>query len=361
MTVTQRMQASLILAALVAAVGVVLQFHDALLIAATIGAAGLLWSTRERKAWLTAAVLVAGGVYWSSLDGLRCSAWYRGRAVFAKLGGQIPYVAWRDVSKAVLSPCQPQALFLESLADSVALLDEKIVDGEKLEQYRTTLGDFWITGAEQYLLAWVVWELTVQSDYESGNVTVRPGDTVFDCGAHVGAFTRYALQRGAGHVIAIEPDPVNVYCLRENFAAEITSGQVTVIEAGVWDSKTNLTLSQPEGHSGSKSFVLKSEEDKEGVEGVPVLPLDDIVEQLNLSQVDFVKMDIEGSERHALRGAKRTLEQFKPRLAICTYHRPDDPTVIPAVIAEVRNDYRIHAKDFFLRWGPAGPKVLFFE
>ena len=357
MTVTQRRQASLILAALVAAVGVVIQLHDAALIAATIAAAGLLWSTRERKAWLIAAVLVAGGVYWSTLDVFRCSAWYRGRAVFAKLGGQIPYVAWRDVSKAVLSPCQHPALMFESSLDSVALLDEKTVDGEKLEQYRTTLGDFWITGAGQYVLAWVVWELTVQSDYESGNVTVRPGDTVLDCGAHVGVFTRYALQRGAGHVVAIEPDPVNVYCLRENLAAEITSGQVTVIEAGVWDSKTNLTLWQPEGDSGSKSFVLQFEE---GVEGVPVLPLDDIVEQLNLSRVDLVKMDIEGSERHALRGAKRTLEQFKPRLVICTYHRPDDPAVIPGVIAEVRNDYRMHAKDL-VHWGPVRPKVLFFE
>ena len=92
-----------------------------------------------------------------------------------------------------------------------------------------------------------------------------------------------------------------------------------------------------------------------------MLPLDDIVEQLNLSRVDLIKMDIEGSERHALRGAKRTLEQFKPRLAICTYHRPDDPAVIPAVIGEVRNDYRMHAKDFVLHWGSVGPKVLLFE
>ena len=50
------------------------------------------------------------------------------------------------------------------------------------------------------------------------------------------------------------------------------------------------------------------------LETVQVFPLDEIVEQLELRRVDFIKVDIEGSERRALRGASRTIARFKPRM-----------------------------------------------
>ena len=358
MNIERRRQISLATAASAVVVGTILGIHDTILVAAVIGAAGLLWSTQGGKAWATAAVFVCGGLFWSSLDGRSCSAWYRGRTLAAKLAGQIPYVAWKDVSRAIFSDCHDPSVVNESSAGSIALLEEKTLDGQKLERYRTTLGDFWITAPGQETIAWIVWELTTQSYYESGDVVLHPGDTVLDCGAHVGLFTRYALGRGAGYVVAIEPDPTNLYCLRENLADEIASGKVTVIEAGVWDSRTNLTLYRPEDNPGANSFVW---EFQERLKGVPVMPLDDIVEEVKLARVDFIKMDIEGSERRALLGAKRTLERFKPRLAICTYHRPDDAKVIPQIIGELREDYRMHAKDLAHNWGSVNPKVVFFD
>ena len=305
-----------------------------------------------------AAGLVGMGLFWSSLDGACCSAWHRGRTFYAKSAGDIPYVAWSDVRRSLFSACTWSERAVEKVGDSVTLLAEKTVDGQKLEHYRTKIGDFWISSPGRNTIAWIVWELTARSDYESGEVVLQQGDTVLDCGAHVGAFTRYALQRGAGRVIAVEPDPINALCLRENLAEEIAAGQVTLIEAGVWDNKTNLTLWQPVGNSGAKSFVW---EFKEGVSGVPVLPIDDIVADLKLDALDFVKMDIEGSERRALQGAKRTLKRFKPKMAICTYHRVDDINVIPGIIREARDDYHMHAKNLDLHWGPVNPKIIFFN
>jgi len=58
----------------------------------------------------------------------------------------------------------------------------------------------------------------VYGDREDG---VHPGDVVFDCGANIGVYTRVALAAGAKLVVAIEPAPENVECLRRNFAAEI--------------------------------------------------------------------------------------------------------------------------------------------
>ena len=358
MTVNQRRQASLAVAGVAVFVGVILEIHDTPLIAVSIASVGLLWSTRELRAWFMAAGLVGMGLFWSSLDGTCCSTWYRGRMFYAKAAGDIPYVAWSDVRRSMFAACAEPARSAEKLADSVTLLAKKTVDGQKLEQYRTKIGDFWISSPGRDTIAWMVWEITARSDYESGEVALHQGDTVLDCGAHIGLFTRYALQRGAGRVVAIEPDPINAWCVRENLAEEIAAGRVTLIEAGVWDSKTNLTLWQPEGNSGAKSFVW---EFKEGVSGVPVLPIDDIVADLELDVLDFVKMDIEGSERRALEGAKKTLERFKPKMAICTYHRVDDINVIPGIVREARDDYHMHAKNLDLHWGPVNPKIIFFN
>ncbi len=57
-------------------------------------------------------VLLAAGLFWSSLDGYRCSLWWKGRVVYAKLAGDIPYVSWDNVRGAVFSRCyklQPPA------------------------------------------------------------------------------------------------------------------------------------------------------------------------------------------------------------------------------------------------------------
>ena len=195
------------------------------------------------------------------------------------------------------------------------------------------------------LLAFLLWELTVQRDYESGQAAIRQGDTVVDCGAHVGLFTKFALQRGPDRVVAIEPDPTNVACLESNLGREIAEGRVVVVKAGVWNKKTRLTLYESlDVNSGENTFVEELPNSNK-VEGLPVLPLDDIVANLKLDRVDFIKMDIEGSERFAIQGATATLRRFKPRMAICVYHLSGDPMFIPALVMRAQPDYRIHAKD----------------
>ena len=216
-----------------------------------------------------------------------------------------------------------------------------------------------MTAPGKNLLTMIVWEMRVQRVYESREVAIRPGDTVIDCGAHVGVFTRYALQRGAGRVIAIEPDPTNRACLESNLAEEIAAGRVSVVRTGVWNKNTRLTFFHSDKYPSRGNFIGGTR--KTALEGVQVLPLDEIVEQLGLERVDFIKMDIEGSERPALRGARKTISQFKPKMAICSYHEVDDQKVIPAIVKGIEPSYRIHVKDIATAEKRVQPKVLFFN
>ncbi|MFN7923344.1 MAG: FkbM family methyltransferase [Bryobacteraceae bacterium] len=168
---------------------------------------------------------------------------------------------------------------------------------------------------------------------------VAPGDIVFDCGAHVGVFTGTALRRGAAKVVAIEPDPVNVECLRRNFKKEIAEGKVIVQQVGVWNSEGSMKLSLGEGgNTGTNSMWSKQSE--KSIE-VPVTTIDKLVAKLELSKVTFIKMDIEGAEREALLGAAETLKKHRPRLMLDLNHRPDDAEVLPAVIRQANPAYTL--------------------
>lgn len=191
-------------------------------------------------------------------------------------------------------------------------------------------GPFWIPSRNREILAGM---LIDQDDdvYGKGEHGIRAGDTVLDCGANVGVFTRKALSQGAGLVVAIEPAPENLLCLRKTFEDEIRAGRVIVYPKGVWDHDCELVLRTYDPQSGGDSVALKFPHSHPGPT-VQLTTIDELTSELKLQSVDFIKMDIEGSERQALRGAKQTVARFRPRLAISLEHTPTDAEEIPALI-----------------------------
>jgi FkbM family methyltransferase len=167
---------------------------------------------------------------------------------------------------------------------------------------------------------------------------VKPGDVVIDCGANVGVFTRQALAQGARLVVAVEPAPINVECLRRNFASEIASGRVALCEKGAWDREDVMRLRESEETSAKDGFVIR--ESTRSGPLVPLTTLDKIAEELKLERVDLIKMDIEGAERRALAGAARILARHHPVLEVSVNHLPDDPEVISGVVRRGWPAYR---------------------
>jgi FkbM family methyltransferase len=205
------------------------------------------------------------------------------------------------------------------------------------------------------LLSYLIAEQTV-NELTNPHDIVRPGDIVMDCGAHVGVYTYFALRRGASMVVAIEPDPVNAECYRRNYAGEIAAGRVVLVEKGVWSSAGKLSLHESSLNSGSNSVVAGGPGPAVTIE---VTTIDALVNELRLPAVNFIKMDIEGSEREALKGAQATLRRSKPRLMLDAYHRPDDPEVLPALLRQARGDYQTSCGCWELEERGPVPHVIF--
>ena len=182
---------------------------------------------------------------------------------------------------------------------------------------------YWIPAANRGSLVVMLTELRANV-YRIDTCDVLAGDVVLDCGANVGVFTRYALRRGARKVLAIEPAPDNLECLRRNFDREIRAGVVVVCDKGVWDRDAELLLNVVDGDTGRDSVALKPTGARQGPR-VALTTIDKLVRETGLDRVDFVKMDIEGAECRALRGAGATIARWHPRMAISGEHFTGQP------------------------------------
>ncbi|MDR1640513.1 MAG: FkbM family methyltransferase [Clostridiales bacterium] len=60
----------------------------------------------------------------------------------------------------------------------------------------------------------------------------------------------------------------------------------------------------------------------------------------------FIKLDIEGAESKAIEGMKHIIRDYKPKLAICVYHKPHDVWSIPLEVKEIRNDYSFYLRHY---------------
>jgi FkbM family methyltransferase len=289
-------------------------------------------------------------------------------AIAALAGYSYAPVRLFAIAAAGRSPVCPLANALQAAdneRDQVRFKDE-IFSASRLrqkepagfEQWETPMGTYWIPDGSKYVLPWNLAEQK-RKIYGTGSGAVQAGDVVLDCGANVGVFTREALKAGARLVVAIEPAPENIECLRRNFPDEIAGGRVVVYPKGVWDRDDELTLNIDPHNSAADSFLIERTGGHQGAKA-PLVPIDKLVSELNLSQVNFIKMDIEGAEQRALRGAQATIARFHPRMALSAYHTPGDPERIPELVRQAWTGYRMECGPCAEANGRVRPDVLYF-
>ncbi|MDO8392677.1 MAG: FkbM family methyltransferase [Actinomycetota bacterium] len=179
------------------------------------------------------------------------------------------------------------------------------------------------------------------------------GESFVDIGSYDG-FTSLEFARrapGFAHITAFEPSAANHSLVVANLAA-LGSERVTIHSCGLSDAPGILSFA---GSDGSSSRVGES-----GDTTIRVERLDD----LDIPSATMLKIDIEGAEEAALAGAVRTIQRFRPRLAVSVYHRPNDFWRLADVIDATGVDYELRMRHytegidetvmFFLPTGGAG-------
>lgn len=135
--------------------------------------------------------------------------------------------------------------------------------------------------------------------------TIRPGDTFYDLGAHVGFFSVCAASLGA-RVVAVEADAANAARLRRN--AELNAAPIEVVEAAVWSEDGEVELVP--GGSAKEFHAVPGR-------GVASVTVDSLAAVHGPPAV--LKVDVEGAEVEVLTGARRVLAEAKP-VVVCEVH-----------------------------------------
>jgi len=194
---------------------------------------------------------------------------------------------------------------------------------------------YWPSRSDWSGLSWMHQEVFVPASnnfhaYEFGEVKIYPGDMVIDAGASEGFFTRYTLNRGAS-IFAMEPVESLSNALKKTYASEIAKGLVKVLPfaLGSKSGKAKLDVRQ--------DSLCESRISNIGAE-VHIKRLDDVIDQ---ERIDFIKMDIEGSEMDAISGASKTIAKFKPRLSIAVYHELGNARKVIKLLKAIQPEYHI--------------------
>lgn len=141
----------------------------------------------------------------------------------------------------------------------------------------------------------------------------RNGEVVLDIGAHIGKYTIAAAKSVGqeGRVIALEPDKKNYATLCKNVVLNNVEN-IFALNLAAWMEEDSLVLQvgKTSGrHSVKRDLGL-------GHSAVRAVAIDGLVESNRMSRLDWVKVDVEGSETEALTGMQQTLRVLRPRIIL---------------------------------------------
>lgn len=163
-----------------------------------------------------------------------------------------------------------------------------------------------------------------------------PGAVVCDVGANFGFYslTLAAFLKRRGRLFAFEPHPATRIRLERNIALNQLGDVITPIPYALSDSPGTARMTRRKDNTGAAHIC------EEGETEVELTTLDSFCTQHRLSQVDFVKIDVEGFEAKLLRGGEHCLKTFRPTLLVEL--QPDTLERVgstPTEVASLLRDY----------------------
>lgn len=174
-------------------------------------------------------------------------------------------------------------------------------------------GKKWIkgSGVNGYWLG--IYEIEKQKLFEK---IVKPGDVVFDIGAHVGFYTLLAseLVGENGKVFAFEPLPRNINYLKKHIELNKRKN-VFVVESAVSDIEGEAYFG--ESRDSFYGRIINEQSDMK----VGSVILDNLIKNNELPAPNVLKIDVEGNELLVLKGAENMLKQYHPSIFLATHNK----------------------------------------
>lgn len=266
-----------------------------------------------------------------------------------------PYCpVWRSVSDANVKLTQ-QNYERDILAHSHVVRKEG-----PYKLWSTPAGEYWVPDTSDEILGILLAQQKRKIYGDSSNGGVRQGDIVLDGGAHVGVYVKTALDAGAAKIIAIEPSPEALECLRRNFAKEIAAGKVVVYPKGIWDEEKHLVF-YANGNGAAGDSFLNQGANARVIADIPVTTIDKMVQELKLPRVDIIKADIKGAGTRMITGGVETIRAYHPRIVISVEEEPENPVEIHDAILKIAPGYQFRPGPCEYTDGEIRNDTIFFQ
>lgn len=182
---------------------------------------------------------------------------------------------------------------------------------------------------------------------EHPSVAVKEGDTAIDLGvsAYVEFSENYLNKVGAnGKVIGVEANPKIIDVINkklENYP------NFKLYSYAIWSENGKGTFGlgdDPDYEMNLDARLISTKDDnykEQNTIDVTLITLDDLIKNENIGKPDYIKMDIEGAELPALKGASETLKNYKPNLLL-SCHRRDDFFKIILYVNSLKLGYKFY-------------------
>ncbi len=188
----------------------------------------------------------------------------------------------------------------------------------------------------------------IKDQYFSTDVPWSPIMDFIDLGAYDGDTIDSLIDQNIPfeRIFAFEPD-INNFKKLSKKVKELGINAI-LYPCGTYSSSVQLGFSN-EGTEGSKI-----DQSTNGYSIIQCVALDDIFSNC-LNQNIYLKMDIEGAELETLKGCLELIKKYKPKLAVCLYHKPEDIITIPLFLSE------LHQYKFYIRqYGYYGLELVLY-